>query len=840
MSKNARDLFNELASEVKEEFQRTHNRLSYLQYLQMLEEDPYKLTRTSYQYIRDAILHFGKEEIKDCGETLPRFKIFDDPFFNGEMKLVGQERPVKKLFKHINACAEQEEDESIFVLIGPPGTGKSRVFYLIEKGLEEYSRTDEGAVYTYNWLFREKFEAGAKEQLGFGNIDEMKSEEQTSYSDLPESEIFSRMECPMQDNPISLIPRKKRERLLNKILESKREEIRNNVDDPDERERQIQQIDDFVIPRKIHEMEPCRNCQNIRERLMKLYDGDWHKVMKHVEVVRFLFSLERGKGIAEVDPGVNVETNLQPISPDSSKRDVSSILKGLTLFEFYGKPSCATRGLINYQDIFNKNHKQLQHLLSAIEEKTVDFGDVTHKVDFAIFGSTNIPEVELLEENVMTEGLRDRIEKISVPYLLNYKREREIYRPNVHEIRKDRHISPHTVEMGALYTVLTRMNPPDMSGWFEEREKKLAQEEKAGNTDSGRLERRQEILEKQKELIEEMDQEQKARIYTNDFSTIPPDYRPALTDKFVSALRNEHRDEEGKDGRSPRWFKRILGNLARSASPGSGCINPFQLYEAILENEGEDMRERLDLVQKNYNNRVLREVEEALFNVEEQDILDRVNRYLDHAKAYLREEKVYDEVQEKRVEPDEYLDQEEDFIGIDEDPAERESFRESIIHKFGSYVNEEVSRPDPRIALPGLLQRFKRAMYSEMKSDFQIEPFLLALNSFYPDREDLFSSLDPDEISGEEEQLKSVYRAINRMREFSRKRMEEQNRDPRAGYCNDCARKVIKYVLTTEKTREKFLEVAPGSDEEDPPAFSTGDEEEEETDDETDNEDDGN
>ncbi len=818
MSERSRELINKLAEDVEASFRETHRRHSFVEFIDLLRANPYRLTRTAYQYIRDAILYYGKTTIKDCGRELTRYQIFDDPFFNGEKKLVGQERPVEILFKHIDACAEQEEDESIFVLIGPPGTGKSRIFYLIEQGLEDYSHTEKGAVYTFNWLFREKFEPGAEQsQLGFGDLDEMKQESYQSYANLPESEVFSRIRCPLRDNPISLIPRRQREELFEEVIEDKREQIKSEVSEPDERERQLEHLDSFIIPRKIRELEPCRNCQNIRERLLELYQGDWHQLLKHVEIDRFVYSLERGQGIAEVDPGVNVETNLQPIKPGQDKHEISGLLRGLNLFEFYGKPACASRGLLNYQDIFNKDHKQLQHLLSAIEEKTVDFGDVTHKVDFAIFGSTNIPEKQLLEENVLTEGLRDRIEQIDVPYLLNYSREREIYRPNVREIRKVCHISPHTIEMGALFTVLTRLDEPEMEDWFQQKQEEL---DRIQESHPSRYERRKERLDLQQKLINEMDLGLKARIYNNDFSTIPPEFRSAVTDEFVRAIRSEHPDE-GKTGFSPRWFKRKLGNLTRDVQ--TGCINIFQLYEAITEEEDDDKTKLLDRVRENYNNRALREVEEALFEVKEEDVMNRVDSYLKHAKAYLRDEQVYDDVREQHVEPDAYLEEEEDFIGLDEDSETREDHREAVIQTFGSFVEEDVARPDPRVALPALVQRYKRAMYTEMKSDFQVDPFLTALNSYYPDPDHLFDPLDPEELPKEEDHARSVYRAVNRMREISRERMREKGRDPRAGYCNSCAREVIKYVLTNEKTLEKFREVAPDQEDQDHNTPSTSD-----------------
>ncbi|NUN50652.1 MAG: hypothetical protein HUU15_17715 [Candidatus Brocadiae bacterium] len=776
---------------VRADHQATTRTLSYEEYLRLAAADPWRHLRTSYQYIRDAILSYGSGAVRDMGRTFQSYSLFNDPFFGGQKRVVGQIRAIAALFKHIDACAKQEEDESIYILVGPPGTGKSRIFTLLEKGLEEYSRTDEGAQYTVNWLFRERFEdepqAGG---MGFQHLKDL-NRETGSYAHLPEEEIFSRVECQVRDHPLSLVPRRIRREILHRLVDNRREALRR--DPTDAARTELARLDAFAVPHKLIEAEPCRNCQNIRDRLLDLYKGDWTKVVKHLQIVRWHSSLEQGRGVAEVDPGVNVETEASAASIDESKAILSGLLRGLRLYNFHGKPVSANRGLINYQDIFNKSHQQLQHLLAAVEEKTVTFGDVTMKVDYAIFGSTNLPEDRLLEEDALTEGLRDRIEKIPVPYLLNHLEEAEIYEPNIREIRKTQHVSPHTVRTGALFAVLSRLRVPGLADWFTAERRRIQQFEH----DKARFEARKTLLLRQEEAIKRMTLLHKAKLYAGEIGWIGHDRREVFTDSFMAAIRDEHRGDEGTSGNSPRWFKRILGRL--SMDENNRCINAFQVYAQIAEASGDEAQALLDMVQEEYSSKVLKEVEAAMFEVSEADILKRVEGYLEHAKAYVRKEKVQEPFRKDLVDPDEFLSREEEFLEIP--VAARSEHRVAVVQKFGKVAMASGARPDPRVAVPDLIDRYRDRLNRIRHGAFNFQAFLLALDRLDLSDQDLFTDLlPPPGTTVADRAVAEVARVINSMRRGS-----ALVGDPKAGYCNDCARKVIKYVLTNPKTRAGFF-----------------------------------
>ena len=43
-------------------------------------------------------------------------------------------------------------ERRVILLHGPVGSSKSTIARLLKKGIEEYSRTPEGALYTFDWM----------------------------------------------------------------------------------------------------------------------------------------------------------------------------------------------------------------------------------------------------------------------------------------------------------------------------------------------------------------------------------------------------------------------------------------------------------------------------------------------------------------------------------------------------------------------------------------------------------------------------------------------------------------------------------------------------------------
>ncbi|HXZ05578.1 MAG TPA: PrkA family serine protein kinase [Ktedonobacteraceae bacterium] len=98
-----------------------------------------EVTRLAHERIYHMIMDAGVGTSR-TGETL--FNFFSDEIF-------GIEKPLQQIVEYFHSAAQRlEVRKRILLLMGPVGGGKSTIVYLIKRGLEDYSRTNEGALYS--------------------------------------------------------------------------------------------------------------------------------------------------------------------------------------------------------------------------------------------------------------------------------------------------------------------------------------------------------------------------------------------------------------------------------------------------------------------------------------------------------------------------------------------------------------------------------------------------------------------------------------------------------------------------------------------------------------------
>ena len=109
------------------------------------------MTRTAYQRLYDMIISKGTEEIVVNKDKVPG-TFFDDPDNDGEDAIFGLERTLTNLVNILKSAAHGYGTERrVLLLHGPVGSSKSTLARLLKKGLERYSRTEEGRLFTYGW-----------------------------------------------------------------------------------------------------------------------------------------------------------------------------------------------------------------------------------------------------------------------------------------------------------------------------------------------------------------------------------------------------------------------------------------------------------------------------------------------------------------------------------------------------------------------------------------------------------------------------------------------------------------------------------------------------------------
>jgi serine protein kinase len=106
----------------------------------VLPAQPHALARTSHQYIWDMLRWYGKAAETNDENAKPR-ELF-------QRELYGIDEPLARVIDYFKAAAAGSDvGRRLLLLLGPPSGGKSTMAILMKRGLEEYSRTEEGAVY---------------------------------------------------------------------------------------------------------------------------------------------------------------------------------------------------------------------------------------------------------------------------------------------------------------------------------------------------------------------------------------------------------------------------------------------------------------------------------------------------------------------------------------------------------------------------------------------------------------------------------------------------------------------------------------------------------------------
>lgn len=84
--------------------------------------------------------------IMSVGTTLNEQDIRTYDFFNHD--IFGLEKPLEQLVEYFRSAAKRlEVRKRILLLMGPVGGGKSTIVSLLKRGLEVFSRTEDGAIY---------------------------------------------------------------------------------------------------------------------------------------------------------------------------------------------------------------------------------------------------------------------------------------------------------------------------------------------------------------------------------------------------------------------------------------------------------------------------------------------------------------------------------------------------------------------------------------------------------------------------------------------------------------------------------------------------------------------
>jgi serine protein kinase len=573
-------------------FRGLHWEGTFEDYLEIVREDP-RVARTAFQRLYDMIVSYGQDEYPHYRETLIHYHFFDDPFEHGRDAVFGLDKPLMELVRIFQSAARRYGTERrVLLLHGPVGTAKSTIVRLLKKGLEAYTRTEAGRLYSFYW----------------------------------QPEDGERMDCPMHEEPLHLIPIEFRATVLDRINAGRSGDDRVEV-----------------------EGDLCPACRYVYNRLLEKADGNWLDVVRQVRVRRLLLSEKDRVGIGTFQPKDEKNQDSTELTGDINYRKIAEYGSDSDprAFNFDGELNIANRGLVEFIEILKLDVAFLYDLLTASQEHKIKPKKFAHTdIDEVILGHTNEAEYRRLLNNEYMEALRDRTIKIDIPYVVRYSDEVQIYQRDFNERRVvGKHIAPHTLEIAALWAVLSRLEEP----------------KRAGLT-----------------LL------QKLKLY--DGRSLP-----GFTEDSVIELQAEAK-QEGMLGISARYIQDKLSN-ALVSDQSRTCINPFVLLRELenglrhhslitSEDQRKRYRELLAVARAEYDELVKNEIQRAI-TADEAAIKRLSANYIDNIKAYTQKQKVRNPYTGQDESPDERLMRSiEEKIEIAE--SRKDDFRREIMNYIGA------------------------------------------------------------------------------------------------------------------------------------------------------------
>ena len=417
--------------------------------------------------------------------------------------------------------------------------------------------------------------------------------------------VYSLKGCPMREEPLHLVPKHMREQF------------------------------EETLGVKI-EGDLCPVC---RHRLKEEFKGEYEKF----PIVKNGFSIRSRKGIGvvpPVDPN-NQDTSVLVGSVDISKMDLYPE-DDPRIFSLNGAFDVGNRGLVEFIEVFKNDVEYLHTVITATQEKSIPSPGKGSMIYFdgVIVAHSNEAEWNKFKSDHTNEAILDRIVKVEVPYCMELSEEKKIYEKILNKSNFKAHIAPHTIEMAAMFAVLTRLMPSN----------------KVDTLTKLKIYNGEEIVEK------------------------------GTTKRIdITELREEAGLREGMDGISTRFIIKSIDNALSDSE--YHCINPLSVMESLIKSikdmdVADDIRRKYlaliqDTMRKEYNKILEKEITKAFIQSFKEQADSLFNNYLDHAEAYVNKSKIKDRSTGEELEADEkFMRSIEEQIGISEGSAK--GFRSDV------------------------------------------------------------------------------------------------------------------------------------------------------------------
>lgn len=358
---------------VKDRFEGT-----FLDYVEIVRKNP-EVAMLAHQRIYNLISKAGVEVMKTDehprlrriygNDTIRKYEFFENFY--------GIDKTIMKIVRYFHSAAMAgEESRQVLYLVGPVGSGKSSMMEEIKRALEA------------------------------------------------SQEIYALKGCPMQEEPLHLVPYHLRGR--------------------------FEELLDIKI-----EGDLCPIC---RYRLRNEYC--WR--FEDFPVIKTGFSVSSRRGIGVVPP---VDPNNQDTSVLIGSVDISKIdlypEDDPRVLSLNGAFNVGNRGIVEFIEVFKNETEYLHTMITATQEKYIPSPGKGPMIYFdgVILAHSNEAEWNKFKSDHTNEAILDRIVKIEIPYCLELNEEIKIYEKILKKSKFQAHIAPHTIEVASMFAIMTRLAP---------------------------------------------------------------------------------------------------------------------------------------------------------------------------------------------------------------------------------------------------------------------------------------------------------------------------------------------------------------------------------------------
>lgn len=745
-----------IIKDISESFQNEHSKkeiiLGFDSFLKNVAEDPLRYMRNSPSYIKDMIDHYGTKSTSDNSFSDIRYKLFDRETDRSK-GIIGGEAVHADIYRNLNRFVREGYSNKLILLHGPNGSAKSSTVDSLAQGMATYSETNEGVVYRFNWIFptdKSSNPLGADSgPIGFQKgMTSLQQGSEPTFAHLDESRIASRISSEFKENPLFLLPMPYRETVLRSLVADKEGITKEQVDLP------------------IHILKPglSKKNQQIFECLLNAYRGDLAKVLRHIQVERFFYSKQYRVGISTVEPQMRVDASEKQLTADRNMANLPSVLQNLSFYEAFGELVESNRGLLEFSDLLKRPVEAFKYLLSTVECGSVNLTTGTALLDTVYIATTNEKHLDGFKTIPDFSSFKERIDLITVPYLLRVQDEIKIYEHDLESLKKSNIIAPHTLEYLCMWVVMTRLKQPDTENFPKDI----------------------------KPLVAKIDPFTKLCIY--DERGLPSHWSSSEK-QALKNLRNALIQEskglvvyEGRFGASPRDTKGILNKTCSNQNLNSvtpldifselrSLIRDRTVYEFLqFEPRGKyhDAASFIEMAQESFLKVFETETLHSMGMVDDHEYENLLKRYIDHVVAEIKNETIWDKATNSFIQASNIIMQDvEKILGkkiLGSQSAQ--DYRRSILNRIASFKIENPNKEfDLTSIFTDLLSAIKEHFHNEKQQ--RVEEIYRAMLSEASKNKDTFSATQTKEAELTFKNLESTY-----------------------GYSKDAAEKCLKALLT--------------------------------------------